>query len=144
MSGDFLDSNVILYAFDVDLRKYEKAWRLIGDALAGNGQISFQVVQEVLNVLSRRAETVATGEEPGRVLEAVLLPLWRVMPSQRLYSAALAVKSRYRFAFYDALIIAAALEAGSSRLLSEDLQDGQRIEGLTIVNPFASGRDGPA
>jgi predicted nucleic acid-binding protein len=42
----------------------------------------------------------------------------------------------YRYRFYDSLIIAAALASGCIRLLSEDLQDGQRIEGLTIENPF--------
>jgi predicted nucleic acid-binding protein len=46
------------------------------------------------------------------------------------------LQSRYGFRFYDSLIVAAALEAGCDRLLSEDFQDGQRIEGLTVVNPF--------
>jgi predicted nucleic acid-binding protein len=43
---------------------------------------------------------------------------------------------RYGFHFYDSLIVAAALEAGCSRLFSEDLQHGQRIDGLTVENPF--------
>lgn len=137
MSGDFLDANVILYAFDVDQRKYEIASEIIERSLGGDAQISYQVVQEVLNVLTRKAETVLTGHEPQRVLEDVLMPLWRVMPSDTLYSRALGLHSRFGYAFYDSLIIAAALEAGCSRLLSEDLQDGQRIERLTIVNPFA-------
>ena len=63
-------------------------------------------------------------------------PLWSVMPSTRLYRHALDVRERYRFSFYDSLIVAAALEAGCTRLLSEDLQDGQVIEGLRIENPF--------
>jgi len=46
----------------------------------------------------------------------------------------------YRYGFYDSLIIAAALEAGCTRLLTEDMQDGQRIETLTIENPFPEGR----
>jgi predicted nucleic acid-binding protein len=138
MSGDFFDSNVILYAFDLDQRKQEIARRLIDRGLAGEAQISFQVVQEVLNLIIRRTEAFPTGEEPQRVLEDVLIPLWRVMPSASLYERALGVHFRYRYAFYDSLIVAAALEAGCTRLLSEDLQSGQRIEGLTIVNPFAA------
>jgi predicted nucleic acid-binding protein len=58
------------------------------------------------------------------------------MPSDRLYSSAIEIQTRYRYSFYDALIIAAALEAGCTRLLSEDMQHGQRIEGMTIENPF--------
>jgi len=68
----------------------------------------------------------------------VLLPLWRIMPSQALYQSALDLHARYQFSFYDSLIIAAALAAGCTRLYSEDLQHGQRIEGLTIENPFAT------
>jgi predicted nucleic acid-binding protein len=46
------------------------------------------------------------------------------------------VKERYRFSFYDSLIIAAALEAGCNTLYSEDLQHNQKVEWLTIINPF--------
>ena len=69
-------------------------------------------------------------------LQQVLVPLWRISPSQALYDRALDLQARYRFGFYDALIIAAALDAGCTRLYSEALQDGQQIEGLTIENPF--------
>jgi predicted nucleic acid-binding protein len=60
------------------------------------------------------------------------------MPTQRLYEQALDIQSRYQYSFYDSLIIAAALDGGCTRLLSEDLQHGQRIESLTIENPFRS------
>jgi predicted nucleic acid-binding protein len=69
-------------------------------------------------------------------LQQVLVPLWRISPSQALYDRALDLQARYRYSFYDALIIAAALDAGCTRLYSEALQDGQKIEGLTIENPF--------
>ena len=69
-------------------------------------------------------------------LQQVLVPLWRISPSQALYDRALDLQARYRFGFYDALIIAAALDAGCTRLYSGALQDGQQIEGLTIENPF--------
>jgi len=59
------------------------------------------------------------------------------MPSTALYDRALDLHSRYRFSFYDSLIVAAALEANCTRLFSEDLQHGQRVEGLVIENPFA-------
>jgi predicted nucleic acid-binding protein len=52
------------------------------------------------------------------------------------YRRAVQVKVRYRFGFYDSLIVAGALEGGCTRLLSEDLQDGSSIDTLTVENPF--------
>lgn len=56
--------------------------------------------------------------------------------SAALYQRALDVQSRWRFGFYDSLIVASALSANCTRLLTEDLQHGQRIEQLTVENPF--------
>ena len=66
----------------------------------------------------------------------VLVPLYRVQPNIRLYQKSPEVCFHYRFSFSDALIIAAATEAGCKTLYSEDLQQGPRIEGVTITNPF--------
>jgi predicted nucleic acid-binding protein len=138
MSGDFIDSNVFLYLFDeTDERKREIADGIVESALqAHSASISFQVVQEVLSVVTRNLAAPMTAEDAGRFLERVLGPLWRVSPSMALYRRALDVQARYRYGFYDSLIITSALDASCSRLYSEDLQDEQRIEGLTIENPF--------
>ena len=138
MSDDFIDSNVFVYLFDeTDERKCDIADKIVESALqAHSGSISFQVVQEVLNVVTRKLPAPMTAEDAGRFLEEVLGPLWRVSPSVALYRRALGVQVGYRYSFYDSLIIAAALDAGCTRLYSEDLQDGQRIEGLTIEDPF--------
>jgi predicted nucleic acid-binding protein len=69
-------------------------------------------------------------------LDQLLAPLWRVMPSAALYHRALALQACWKFGFYDSLIVAAAISEGCARLHSEDLQSGQRIEGLVISNPF--------
>lgn len=71
-------------------------------------------------------------------LDDVLAPLWRVYPSVELYHRALDVRIRYGFSFYDSLVVAAAVVAGYTALHSEGLQAGQRIDGLTVVNPFAA------
>lgn len=138
MSGEFIDSNVFVYLFDeTDDRKREAAERIVDSALqTHNASISFQVVQETLNVLTRNLPTPMSVEGAKDFLRQVLVPLWRVSPSPALYDRALDLQSRYRYSFYDSLIIAAALDAGCTQLFSEDLQDGQRIEGLTIRNPF--------
>jgi predicted nucleic acid-binding protein len=138
MSGDFIDSNVFVYLFDeTDGFKRDAAERIVGSALqAHSASISYQVVQETLNVLTRKLATPMTTEGARSFMEEVLAPLWRVSPSPALYHRALDVQARYRYGFYDSLIVASALDAGCDRLYSEDLQDGQRIEGLTIENPF--------
>ena len=135
---NFLDTNVLVHMFDeTDAGKRQPAEALVNESLAsGTGCISFQVVQETLNILIRRLGFVA--EDARRALEQVLVPLWQVYPSAVLYQDAIVLQSRYGFSFYDALIIAAALEAGCARLYSEDMQHGQRIEQLTILNPYAN------
>jgi predicted nucleic acid-binding protein len=139
MRGDFLDSNVLLYLFDdTDSRKRRIAERLVETALReGTGWISFQVVQEVLNVLTRGFNPPADSADARRLLDDVLSPLWRVMPNGALYHQALEVRERYSYSFYDSLIVAAALESACERLYSEDLQNGQRIGDLTISDPFS-------
>ena len=103
MSADFIDSNVILYAFDdAEPAKRDVADALIAEALdRGNGVISFQVVQEVLNGLVRRFATPANPVNARRALDDVLLPLWTVSPSADMYHRALDLRDRYRFGFYD-------------------------------------------
>jgi predicted nucleic acid-binding protein len=138
MSADFFDSNVLVYALDASSpAKRATAQRLIQNALrTGDGRISFHVVQETLNVIVHKFPTPITPADARQFLDEALVPLWRVMPSQALYERALSIHDRYQFRFYDALIIAAALTAGCTRLYSEDLQHGQQIEGLTVENPF--------
>lgn len=134
----FIDTNIFIYHLDAtDRRKHAVADRLIRDAMAtGAACISFQVVQECLNTVMRKAQVGLNTEQARLYMETVLLPLMQGVPTAGLYHRALDVQSRYRFSFYDSLIVAAALMAGCSRLLSEDLQDGQRIEGLVIEDPF--------
>ncbi len=139
MSVDtFFDTNVFVYQLDpTDKRKHKVAEALVRGAMADESAcISYQVVQECLNTVLRKAEVAMTPERARQYLDLVLLPLMKVGASPALYQRALDVQTRWRFSFYDSLIVAAALSAGCSRLLTEDLQHGQRIESLTVENPF--------
>jgi predicted nucleic acid-binding protein len=139
MSADFfIDTNVFIYHLDTtDARKNAVAERIVRDGLAnGDACISFQVVQECLNTALRKAKVALEVDAARSYLDTVLIPLLQVPASAALYHRALDVQARWRFSFYDSLIVAAALTAGCSRLLSEDLQHGQRIETMTIHNPF--------
>jgi len=132
----FVDTNVFIYQLEgLDQRKQVIADEIISDA-ASSGCISFQVVQECLNTMVRKADIPLSTNDTERYLESVLSRLWLVMPSVALYRRGMKIQSRYKYGFYDSLIVAAALEAGCTRLLSENMQHGQRIEQLTIENPF--------
>jgi predicted nucleic acid-binding protein len=140
-SVDFLDANVILYGVDVGApeAKRRASRRMIAQALEeGTAVISWQVVQETLHVMAHKFKASVTDADRSALLRDVLAPLWRINPATATYQTALDVQARYRFAFYDSLIVASALEAGCKRLLTEDLQHGQRIGNLRIENPFRS------
>jgi predicted nucleic acid-binding protein len=139
MSGvDFLDTNVLIYSVDAaHPEKRDTARAIVADAIARRAAvISFQIVQETLHVITRKFRVILKDADAAHFLADVLVPLCRVQPSQALYDKALEVQSRQKLSFYDSLVVAAALEAGCKRLLSEDMQHGQRIGGLRIENPF--------
>ena len=137
MSADFLDTNVFVYLFDETSERHRStASSLITSAIEeATGVISSQVVQETLNVLTSKLR--APAADVRATLDRILVPLWSVQPTPALYERALDVAARYSYHFYDSLILAAALDAGCDRLLSEDFQHGQLIDGLTVHNPFA-------
>lgn len=136
----FIDTNVFIYQLETsDARKHAIAERIVSDAIADKSAcISFQVVQECLNTVLRKAEIKLDAASARAYLGIVLAPLLKVTASLALFRKALDLQERFRFGFYDALIVGAALEAGCRRLLSEDLQHGQRIGTLRIENPFRS------
>jgi len=138
--AEFLDTNVLVYLFDRrDPRRSAIAARILAEAEERDATISFQVVQETLNVLTRRLEPPLSAADARSALDDVLAPLWRIGPSRELYGSALELRERLGFSFYDSLIVAAALAGGCSRLLSEDLQHGQEVDGLRIEDPFLEG-----
>ena len=135
MSGKFfLDTNIVVYLYSADEpEKRAAALELIDQ---NNPIISTQVLSELANTLSRKFhlpfEVVAQAVSEVRD-SCTVFP---VMPET--ISHALDLANKYRYSYYDSLILAAALSAGCSTLFTEDMQHGQIIEGvLTVQNPFA-------
>jgi len=127
----FIDSNIVLYALDVDERKREVAWSL----LFSRPCISLQVLNECSNVLNRKRQWHVrdVAEAVDKILRFVSVEFSDIATVRLAWK----LQERYRFSYYDSLILAAALSAGCSSLFSEDMQHEQVIEGrLTIVNPF--------
>jgi predicted nucleic acid-binding protein len=136
MSGlIFVDTNILLYAVDeADKHKNAaaRAWRQrLWDTR--RGRLSFQVLQEFYaNVLRRWPQAATSGRE-----EVTDLLSWQpIVIDGWILSASWELQDRYKFSFWDALIVAAALASGCSWLLSEDFQHGQKIGGVEIVSPF--------
>ena len=129
----FFDSNILIYAFSTDARR-ERALT----AIAGGGVISVQVLNEFTNVLRKKQK------QEWPVIEAALHSLRFRFPdivplTGDTHAAAIGFAREHGLAFYDALIVAAAAEAGCDILYSEDMQHGRAIAGLTIRNPFVEG-----
>jgi predicted nucleic acid-binding protein len=129
-SRQFFDTNVLLYLLSADHAKARRAEELI----AAGGSVSVQVLNEFASVASRKLRMPIA--EIRECLEPIR-SICRVVPvAADTHDRALALAERYGLSIYDALIVAAALLAGCDTLYSEDLQQGQRIEALTIRNPF--------
>jgi predicted nucleic acid-binding protein len=129
----FFDTNVLVYAVAQDDPRSARAEEL----LAAGGVLSVQILNEFVSV-ARRKILMSWGDvqealDAFRVLCPSPLPL-----TLELHEAGLKIAENHGLGFYDALVVAAALQGGCATLYSEDFQDGQTIDGrLTIRNPFA-------
>lgn len=127
----FIDSHIVLYALDADQQKRDVAWNL----LFTRPCISLQVLNECSNVLNRKRQWHV--QDVAQALDKILRFVTVEYSDIATVRLAWKLLERYRFSYYDSLILAAALSAGCSLLYSEDMQHEQVIEGrLTIVNPF--------
>lgn len=134
----FMDTNVFVYASEpARAEKSSVARALIRRALVERvGRVSTQVVQEFLNVALHKFAVPMGADDAREYLSVTLWPLCRVHPSVALYEAALGVHAETGYHLFDALIVAAAIQAGCRALLSEDLQHGREFRGLRIIDPF--------
>ena len=134
----FLDTNIAVYCLDgSDARKQELAKDLMAQGLSsGLGVVSYQVLQEFCNVAANAKRLSYDSARISAFCERLLEPMNRVSPSTALLAAALQIREATRYAFYDSLILASAQAADCTTLYSEDMQHGQQIGALRIVNPF--------
>jgi predicted nucleic acid-binding protein len=140
MSGSFfLDTNIFVYAFESPATaKARRARQLISEALkTRRGIVSYQVVQEFFNVAFRRFAQPISPAEGEQYFATVFRPILAVHSSPALYLEALRLFGKYGLSWYDSLIVAAASVTECEVLYTEDLQDGRKIAGLLIQNPFS-------
>ncbi|HXJ39140.1 MAG TPA: PIN domain-containing protein [Bryobacteraceae bacterium] len=134
---EFLDSNVIIYAYSaIATQHQEAARRRVTEAIQGNGVISTQVLSEVSAALLHKVKPTLSPESVTEVLDAIG-PIRTIIPDPRIVRRAIEAHVRYGLHFYDGMIIAAAERAGCKILWSEDMNPGQSYFGVTVQNPFA-------
>jgi len=126
----FFDTNILVYAATSDPKK-----QIAVDCLRRGGVTSVQVLNEFVQVARRKLRL--DWPQIELALGLVRTSLQDIAPlTLNTHTGAVLLAREHGLSFYDALIVAAANEAGCATLLSEDLQHGRKVGGLVIVNPF--------
>ena len=131
MPGSFFDTKVLVYLASSDSAKANRAETIVSNG----GTVSVQVLNELANVARRK---MRLSWPDTRTFLSTIRGLLLVIPiTVEIHENGLALAERYSLSIYDAMIVAAALQADCGVLWSEDMQDGMEIEKrLRVVNPF--------
>ena len=136
----FLDTNVLVYAFDAsEPAKQRVALAVVEDlALSGTAVLSTQVLQEFYVIVTRKLRPPLPEEEAERALRR-LARLPCVLLDQAVVLGAVRTSRKHKLSLWDSLILVAASRGGCSTVLTEDLQDGFQLDSVRVKNPFAGG-----
>ncbi len=137
MSGKvLLDTNILVYALAARSESTaDRRTQIAEELLAEGGVVSVQILSEFFDVAMRKLKLGL--EDLDRSLQAVSVLCGRAVSiSADTHATAVKLSTRYGFRIYDSLVVASALESGCTTLYTEDLQDQQQIDGLSIENPF--------
>jgi len=138
-SPGFVDTNVLVYALEKnDSPKKRAAQQLLNELMAEDRlRVSTQVLQELFVTLTRKVRRPCSSTEALGVLED--LAAWPVTVVDYLaIRSAVGLADHAKLSFWDALILVAAAQSGAKALYSEDLNHGQEVLGVRIVNPFVA------
>jgi predicted nucleic acid-binding protein len=133
----FVDTNVLVYAHDTTAgRKRGRAWNVLQELWnSETGVISTQVLQELFVSLTQKIPMPIDGRKARHIVED--LCVWEVVANdEQAVLAAIDLNIKHHLSFWDSLILEAARRSGATTLYSEDLSNGQQVEGVAIVNPF--------
>ena len=133
----FVDTNVLIYAHDVDAKeKHSVAKETVSELWANrNGVLSVQVLQEFYFNATRKLSKPLLKKYARAIVDQY--SIWCIDTTPAEIAVAFRIEDEARLGFWDALICATALKAGAARILSEDLNAGQKIAGIRVVNPFS-------
>lgn len=135
----FVDTNILIYAHDIDAgRKHRIAAEIIKELWENRlGVLSTQVLQEFYVNVTRKILNPLPSMEARKIIREYFV--WQVEENHvNSILKASELEERHKISFWDALIVVAARQANVSKILTEDLNPGQLLEGIFIENPFAS------
>jgi len=132
----FIDTNVLIYAHDIDANAKHKIAKEVLQELWSErtGILSAQVLQEFYVNVTRKIPSPLSKDLARLVVSSYAIWCLETTPTEIL--AAFRIEDESRIGFWDALIVSSAAKSGANRILSEDLNAGQRIAGILVVNPF--------
>jgi predicted nucleic acid-binding protein len=133
----FVDSNVLVYAYDLSQgEKHEQAKALLLSIWeSGLGCVSIQVLQEFFVNVTRRSQSPLLPEQASPVIHD--FSDWKVhRPGIKDILAAINLHQRYQISFWDAMILQSARQSGCGIVWSEDLSEDEDYAGVKVVNPF--------
>ena len=134
----FVDTNIIIYAYDVSsAEKHQRARELIAELWdTGRGCLSIQVLQEFYVNLTLKIPHPLTPQETTQIIED--LGQWRLhQPGLKSVIEAIHIQQRNKISFWDAMIISSAKELDCKIIWTEDLNPHQLYEGIKATNPFS-------
>lgn len=135
----FVDTNVLIYAHDLDAGpKHAVASAILRDLWSSRlGVLSTQVLQEFYVNVTQKIPAPLPRATARQIVRGYFVWHVEVLAPAMILKAS-DIEERHHLSFWDALIVAAALEGGARKLLTEDLNPGQTLEGMEIENPFAT------
>jgi predicted nucleic acid-binding protein len=135
----FVDTNILVYGHDLDAgQKHQIAQNLLIDLWnRRTGVLSIQILQEFYVALTRKISHPLTSTKARNLIRDYLSWHIEINNSMSVLTAS-RIEENHKISFWDALIVTAATKAKVSKILSEDFQSGQVIEGILIENPFHS------
>jgi predicted nucleic acid-binding protein len=133
----FIDSNVLVYAYDEhDTNKQNAAQSVLTESIKNsNGTVSTQVMGEFFTIVTKKIPLPLSADDAWEIVKTLtVLPVLHI--DMAMVHRAIETHQQYRITYWDSLIIAAAERAGCTTVLTEDLQHGGAYHGIRVVNPF--------
>lgn len=133
---EFVDANVLVYAFDSSAARKQQAAQQLLERLweSGTGCVSVQVLQEFFVTITKKVPKPLPVDANARIRE---LAAWTVFaPTAEDILTAIDLHAQAKIGFRDAMVVLAAAESECEVLWTEDLNDGQTLRGVRIQNPF--------
>lgn len=135
-ADSFLDTNIFVYAVDNNYPEKQKIARKLISELTKNDKavLSTQVLQEFYNIATKK---MGISKEKARAIIDSLIPVRTIDTTRKIVVNAIEINIKYQFSIWDSLVLSAAKSGGCTRIYTDDLNSGEIVEGVEIINPFA-------